>query len=63
MPQDGRQKMTDDDVRDFIRQALMRDPRAAQTKLLRSLRDTGRACEQARFKRLFIEVRGRQHAT
>lgn len=60
--QDERQKMTDDDVRAFIRQALASDPRSAHTKLLRALRDSGRACEQSRFKRLFFEVTGRQHA-
>lgn len=62
VPKDGRQKMTDDDVRAFVRQALTRDPRAAHTKLLRALRDSGRACEQSRFRRLFFEVRTRPHA-
>jgi hypothetical protein len=58
--QDARQQMTDDDVRGFIRQALTRDPQAVQTKLLRALRDSGRACEQSRFRRLFFEVTGRE---
>jgi hypothetical protein len=61
VPKDGRQKMTDDDVRVFIRQGLARDPRAGHSKLLRALRDGGRACEQSRFRRLFFEVTGRQH--
>jgi hypothetical protein len=59
--QDGRQKITDDDVRNFIRQGLARDPRGGRSKLLRALRDSGRACEQSRFSRLFFEVSGRQH--
>jgi len=61
LSQDARQKMTDDDVRAFIRQALARDPRAAHTKLLRALRGAGHACEQSRFKRLFFEAKARQH--
>lgn len=63
VPQDGRQKMTDDDVRAFIRQALARDARASHTKLLRALREGGRACEQSRFRRLFFEVTGRGHGS
>lgn len=61
VPQDGRQKTTDDDVRAFIRQGIARDPRAGHSKLLRALRDSGRACEQSRFRRLFFEVTGRKH--
>jgi hypothetical protein len=61
VPQDGRQKMTDNDVRAFIRHALARDPRAGHSKLLRGLRESGRACEQSRFRRLFFEVTGRKH--
>lgn len=59
--QDRRQKMTDDDVRAFIRQGVARDPRAGHSKLLRALRDIGRACEQSRFRRLFFEVTERPH--
>lgn len=61
VPQDGREKMMDDDVRAFIRQGVARDPQAGHSKLLRALRDSGRACEQSRFRRLFFEVTGRQH--
>jgi len=57
VPHDERQRMTDDDVRAFIRQALTHDLGAGHTKLLRALRDTGRACEQSRFRRIFFEVR------
>jgi len=51
-----RRRLTDDDVRRFIVQQLAKDPRAKATGLLRQLRESGQACEQARFKGLFVEV-------
>lgn len=52
-----RQKLDDDAVRTCIRLSLEENPRLAHTQLLRALRDSGRACEQARFAALFREVR------
>jgi hypothetical protein len=52
-----RQKLDDDAVRTYIRLSLEENPRLAHTQLLRALRDSGRACEQARFAALFREVR------
>jgi hypothetical protein len=49
--------MTDHDVRQTIVEALTRDPKATRTGVLQQLRQTGRACEQKRFARLFEEVR------
>jgi len=51
-----RQKLDDDSVGSFIRQSLDANPNATHTRLLRALRDSGRACEQARFAALFHDV-------
>lgn len=51
----GRSPMTDEQVRDFVRQALLASPSSRST-LLRKLRDAGRACEQKRFSRLYQEA-------
>jgi hypothetical protein len=48
--------MTDDQVIVFIREQVAADPKAKQTRLLRKLRDSGRSCEQARFRGLFQRV-------
>lgn len=45
--------MTDDQVLAFIREQLVSSPTAKQTVLLRRLRDSGRSCEQARFRGLY----------
>ncbi|MFC8044267.1 hypothetical protein [Nocardia sp. NPDC057353] len=47
-------KLADEDVRSFIRQHIAHGPSSA-TKLLRTLRNSGLSCEQARFKALFAE--------
>ncbi len=52
-------KLSDEDVRGFIRTQLVRGHTTA-TRALRVLRDTGRSCEQARFRDLFSEVRAAQ---
>jgi hypothetical protein len=49
--------MSDDDVRRFIRERLRAEPDLRHTRMLRDLRDGGRACEQKRFRRLFMQVR------
>lgn len=48
--------MSDDEVRAFIRSKLAVDRSLRHTRLLRTLREGGRACEQGRFRRLFKEV-------
>ena len=52
----SRDALDDDEVRGFIRDALVANPRVARTTLLRELRASGRACEQKRFKGLFEQV-------
>jgi len=47
-----RQPMTDAEVRQFIREYLQAEPGASHTRLLRQLRQSGRACEQGRFAAL-----------
>ncbi|GII65343.1 hypothetical protein Skr01_54280 [Sphaerisporangium krabiense] len=47
-------RMTDDEVRVFIRSRLEFGPTSA-TPLLRELRSSGRSCEHARFRNLFVE--------
>jgi hypothetical protein len=53
--------MSDDEVRSYVSSKLEENPSAKHTALLRQLRDSGRACEQSRFRRLFEEVRGARH--
>jgi hypothetical protein len=50
--------MTDHEVRQFIRDSLLLQPRASRGRLLRDLRDSGRACEYSRFGRLYAAVTG-----
>jgi len=49
--------MSDEDVLRFIRSRVGAEPKASHTRLLRELRDSGRACEQGRFRRLFKQVK------
>lgn len=51
-----RDPVTDDQVLAFIREELAASPNAKQTNLLRKLRDSGRQCEQGRFRRLYQRV-------
>ena len=51
-----RQAMTDSEVIVFIRRAVRKQIDVRHTRLLRQLRDSGRACEQKRFKRIFEQV-------
>ena len=58
-----RRRLTDEDIRRFIVQELAKDSKVKATGLLRKLREGGLACEQARFKALFVEVqKGRSGA-
>lgn len=52
----SRKSMTDEQVRSFIQDAIMRDADAKWSPLLRKLRKSGRACEQSRFRHLFHEM-------
>jgi len=53
-----RKLLEDKDVISFIKKELMRDSSATHTRLLRALRNGGRACEQGPFPRLFRETKG-----
>jgi hypothetical protein len=53
-----RKQLSDAEVRDFIRRARTASPNAAKTRLLRELRASGHACEQARFSAIFAETIG-----
>ena len=55
--------MSDDEVRHYITSSLQQNASAKHTALLRQLRDSGRACEQSRFRRLFEEVRKARHGS
>ena len=53
----NRARMTDAELRSFIRRRLRREPDATHTTILRALRDSGRACEQGRFAALFASTK------
>lgn len=53
--------MSDEAVRAFILAAVRLNPAARHTPLLRALRESGYACEQARFAALFQEISGARH--
>ena len=52
----ARRPLTDDQVKGFIHAELKRRPGGSRTALLRRLRDSGRACEQSRFGKLYREM-------
>ncbi len=52
-----REALNDKDVCGFIAHALKRDAAATHTRLLRTLRSSGRACEQKRFRQLYFQVK------
>ncbi|MGW8996015.1 hypothetical protein [Streptomyces koyangensis] len=56
--QHNRQPMTDEQVTAFIRKQTSSQPGISRTRLLRALRDEGRACEQSRFANLYKKTRG-----
>jgi hypothetical protein len=56
LPHHDRIAMTDLQVHRFVRASLRREPTLARTPMLRQLRDSGYACEQARFGTIFREV-------
>jgi hypothetical protein len=56
LPRYDRAEQTDDDVREFIRECARLGVATSKSAALRALRDSGRACEQGRFGRLYREV-------
>lgn len=57
-----RQAMTDRDVSRYISLRLRETPQLKASPMLRALRDSGFACEQKRFGRIFNQVWERQNA-
>lgn len=57
LPSFDRERQHDEEILDWILDRLAENPRATKTAALRRLRDEGRACEQARFGRLFADAR------
>lgn len=51
-----RERMSDEDVVDYVEKALAETPPPSCSALLRRLRDSGRACEQHRFKALYHQT-------
>jgi hypothetical protein len=58
-----RDPMTTAELQRFIRKARRVNPRATYTVLLRELRDSGRACEQKKFKALFNDEVSKESRT
>jgi hypothetical protein len=50
-------QMSDEEVTAFIRQRVAAGTKVSHTRLLRELRKSGQACEQSRFRRLFMQVK------
>jgi hypothetical protein len=61
-PRTERAPLSDEEITDYIAQALTADPGVRPTPLLRRLRDSGRSCEQSRFSELFRHAQGRSDA-
>jgi hypothetical protein len=57
LPKFERERLSDAQVRGYIRQGLRKGPQPSCSSLLRALRDSGLACEQSRFKNLYWEVK------
>lgn len=57
----NRRPMTDEQVVTFIARSLRSNPNLTHTRLLRTLRDRNRACEQKRFASLFRKVQEKAH--
>ncbi|NXY93906.1 hypothetical protein HYE82_05760 [Streptomyces sp. BR123] len=56
----NREPMSDEEVIAFIKRGIASAPGTSRTRLLRALRDSGRACEQSRFAGLFNRTMGNQ---
>jgi len=59
--QPQRRLLSDDKVQKFIERQLAKNPLLCASPLLRRLRDSGFACEQKRFGKLFHQVRKQFH--
>ena len=59
--QPQRKPMTDEKVRQFVRRHLVQNRLLCASPLLRQLRQSGFACEQKRFGKLFLQVRKQFH--
>ena len=57
LPSFDRRRQRDDVILDWILDRLAEDPHTTKTTALRRFRDEGKACEQARFGRLFDHAR------
>lgn len=56
-----RAPVSDDELRRFVNAAITTREQISQTRLLRELRASGRACEQTRFRTVFREVEAAIH--
>ncbi|MCX4666511.1 hypothetical protein OG453_07485 [Streptomyces sp. NBC_01381] len=54
----NREPMSDEDVIVFIKRETAKLPGVSRTRLLRALRDDGKACEQSRFANLYKKTMG-----
>lgn len=52
-----RRQLTDAEVKEFIRQFIIKDAGQSRSSMLRHLRNAGLACEQGRFRDLYNAVR------
>ena len=57
LPKFNRTPMTEEQVKQFIRQEIVQNKQTSATQLLRKLRSSGRACEQSRFRQTFKDVK------
>jgi hypothetical protein len=57
-PRYDRAAVDDEAVRRFVLNQLRKNPRATHSRLLRDFRESGHACEQSRFRRIFQETEG-----
>jgi hypothetical protein len=57
LPSLDRERQLDEEILHWILDCLSENPGATKTAALRRLRDEGKACEQARFGRLFADAR------
>jgi len=60
-PRYDRAPASDEEVRQFVSRAMQVQARVSRTGLLQAFRQSGRACEQNRFKALFGEVEAARH--
>jgi hypothetical protein len=58
-----RKRLSDAQVRKFVRQGLRGSSRMSCSALLQELRASGFACEQKRFRDLFWSIKSKKHAS